>query len=303
MKSELGELPPPVPPEEVYRLPREAVRRSFHAASATYDQAAALQQEVRSRLLERLDVVRLTPTAVLDLGAGTGHATRQLKQRYPKATVVAMDLAFGMLQYARKQQSWRRRFARVCADAQRVALREHSVDLVFSSLMLQWCNDPDAVFSEARRVLRPGGLLTFTTLGPDTLRELRAAWRSVDPHTHVNQFVDMHDIGDALVRARFADPVLDVERITLTFPDVFALMRELKAIGAHNVTAGRRAGLTGRGAIQTMAAAYEQFRRDGKLPATYEVVYGHAWAPLSAPDRKSRSGEVTIAPDQIGRRR
>jgi malonyl-CoA O-methyltransferase len=151
------------------------------------------------------------------------------------------------------------------------------VDLILSNLMVQWC-DPDAVFAEFRRVLAPHGLLNFTTLGPDTLRELRSAWSGVDSHTHVNQFLDMHDIGDALVRAGFASPVLDVERYTLTYLDLRRVAADLKATGARNATLGRAKGLTGRGRFNALQTAYEAYRQDGRLPATYEVVFGHAWS-------------------------
>jgi malonyl-CoA O-methyltransferase len=265
------------------------VRRSFDRAATSYDVAAVLQREVRDHLLERLDLTTLAPRRILDAGAGTGHASRALKRRYPKASVVAVDWAPGMLRAAASQQSWFRPFARVCADALRLPLREESVDLVFSNFMLPWTN-PDAVFTEFRRVLAPRGLLTFTSLGPDTLRELRTAWGEVDSHTRVIQFIDMHDLGDALVRAGFAAPVLDVERYTLSYTDVRALAADLKATGARNAAAGRLKGLTGPRKFAAMQAAYEIHRRNGRLPATYEVVFGQAWAPAS-PARPVGSGD------------
>jgi malonyl-CoA O-methyltransferase len=216
---------------------------------------------------------------------------------------VALDLAPGMLQEAGRRQTLLRRFRRVCADAAALPLRDGSVDLVFSNLMLQWCNDPDAAFRECRRVLKPGGLLTFTTFGPDTLVELRRAWAAAgDGHTHVNRFIDMHDLGDALVRSGLAEPVLDVERYTLTYATARDLMRDLKAIGAHNATAGRPRGLTGRGAFARMAAEYETHRREGRLPATYEVVFGQAWCPITPARSRSPTGEVAIPLSRIGRR-
>jgi malonyl-CoA O-methyltransferase len=150
-------------------------------------------------------------------------------------------------------------------------------------LAIQWCNDLDQAFRELHRVMRPEGLLMFSTFGPDTLKELRAATSADQNHTHVSRFMDMHDIGDALVRAGFAAPVMDVERITLTYDDVRDLMRDLKAVGANNATEGRRRGLEGKSFLQRLAQGYERFRRDGKLPATYEVVYGHAWKPQAMP--------------------
>ena len=286
-----------------HAIERGEVRRAFDRAAATYDAAAELQRRVRDELLSRLDYVKLEPAAVLDLGAGTGHAALALKRRYPASTVLAVDLAESMLREARRRQTLFRRFQRVCADAAALPLRSASVELVFSSLMLQWCDVPDGVFAECRRVLRPGGLLSFTTFGPDTLVELRRAWAATDDGVHVSRFLDMHDVGDALVRAGFAEPVMDVDRVTLTYAEVRDLMRDLKAIGAHNAASGRRRGLTGRSTFARVVDAYERERRDGRLPATYEVVYGHAWAPAVDGRRADSSGEVRVPIHSIGRRR
>ena len=283
------------PPQGVaaYALDPARVRRSFDRAATTYDAAAVLHAEVRGNLLARLDLMALAPRVAVDAGAGTGHASRALKRRYPKSLVIAVDISQRMLQAAGRQQLWLRRFARVCADAERLPLADGSVDLILSNLMLQWC-DPDPTFAEFRRVLAPQGLLIFTTLGPDTLRELRSAWRAVDSRTHVNQFIDMHDLGDALVRAGFASPVMDVERYTLTYLDVRRVAADLKATGAHNSTIGRARGLTGRRQFAGLQNAYEAFRQDGRLPATYEVVFGHAWMPATAGRRGSQDATVSL---------
>lgn len=279
-----------------YQLDLPRVRRSFDRAAATYDAAAVLHTEVRDNLLARLELMALIPRVVVDAGAGTGHASKALIRRYPKATIIALDASQRMLQAAGRQQPWLRRFARVCADAEQLPLADGSVDLILSNLMLQWCN-PDAVFAEFRRVLAPQGLLSFSTLGPDTLRELRSAWAAVDSHTHVNQFIDMHDIGDALVRAGFASPVLDVEHYTLNYLDVQRVAADLKATGAHNATLGRARGLTGRRQFAALQAAYETFRQDGRLPATYEVVFGHAWTPNAA--RRGGAEGATVSLEEI----
>jgi malonyl-CoA O-methyltransferase len=233
----------------------------------------------------------MRPKTVVDLGAGTGHGSTALKRRYGEARVLAVDIAPGMLVEAGRRQRLFRRFHRIAADAAALPLRDGAVDMVFSSLLLQWCNDPDQVLRECRRALRAGGVLHLSTLGPDTLVELRRAWQAADPgHAHVSRFLDMHDVGDALVRAGFAEPVLDVERYTLTYDDARDLMRDLKTIGAHNATAGRARGLTGRRTLGRMLEAYEQERRGGKLPATYEVVFAQAWSP-DRPIRSKRGAE------------
>jgi len=284
----------------VYTLDDSWVRRSFDRASASYDGAAVLQAEVRGVLLERLALTTLVPRVVLDVGAGTGHASRALKRRYPRAQVVAVDFACSMWRASARQQSWLRPFDRVCAAAERLPLADASVDLLVSNFMLQW-SDLDAALTEFRRVLAPRGLLTFTTLGPDTLRELRSAWGQVDEHIHVSRFIDMHDVGDALVRAGFAAPVLDTDRYTLTYENVRRLAADLKAIGAHNATAGRLRGLTTPRKFAAMQAAYETYRDAGRLPATYEVVFGQAWAPLSARHPAGADEEARVSLDEIKR--
>ena len=289
-----------------FRLDRPGIRASFDRASTTYEAAAVLQARVADELVSRLEPFNFTPEVVLDLGAGTGRMTAALKRRYRRSLVIALDLAPGMLHEARRHQQWLRRFERVCGDAMRLPFADASVDVVVSSLMLQWCDPPDVAFAEIRRVLKPEGFLAFTTLGPDTLIELRTAWAEADSETdaynHVNHFTDMHDVGDALVRAGLSEPVLDVDRVQLTYPDTLSLMRDLKAIGAHNVTAGRPRGLLGRTRLKRMQQAYETFRRDGQLPATYEVVYAVAWGATGKPASALVGGEARIAPGSIKRR-
>jgi malonyl-CoA O-methyltransferase len=278
------------------------VRRSFDAAAKRYDENAYLQREIADRLFDRLDYIKITPTRIAELGCGTGYATRKLNLRFPDSQVHALDLALGMCVYARQEQPklallsrlWGQRAATnfVCATAEQLPFADESVDLILSNLTLQWC-DVEIVARETARVLKPGGLVMFTTFGPDTLRELRAAFRAVDDKPHVNTFVDMHDIGDMLLGAGFADPVMDQEAITVTYSELKTLLNELKAIGAHNVLPTRGTGLMGKGRWQALLAAYERFRTNGKLPATYEVVYGHAWKPTVS-KRKTIDGQQTI---------
>lgn len=281
----------------VFTLDKRELRRSFERAAATYDRAAVLQREICVRALERLDLVKLAPAVILDAGSGTGFAAQSLARRYPRATVIEFDIAPAMLQTARARlprwQKWigRRRAMFVCGDNEQLPLRAGTVGLLWSNLAFQWVNDLPQAFSECQRVLQPGGLLTFTTFGPDTLKELRQAFAGDGGRVHVNRFYDMHDIGDMLVHAGFADPVMDMEQVTLTYADVETLMRELKAIGAHNVAAGRNRGLTGRRALDDLRRRYDGLRRDGRLPATFEVVYGHCWKPEP---RLSPSGRPVI---------
>lgn len=264
-----------------YRIDKQLARRAFDRAADTYDAVAALQNEIGDRLVERLDYIRLQPRRILDLGAGTGFFTAALLKRYRKADVVALDIAERMLQHVQARGGWFRKPQCVCADAESLPFAADSFDFIFSNLMLQWCTDLETALTELRRVLAPGGLLMFTTFGPDTLMEMRASWEAVDGYTHVNAFIDMHDVGDALLTTQWAEPVMDSERITVTYRELPALMRDLKHIGAHNVTAGRPRGLTGKRHLRQLVEAYEQFREAGVLPASYEVVYGHAWSPLN----------------------
>jgi len=286
-----------------FALDPAAVRRRFERASAGFDAHAVLHARVRDELLERLALLAFEPAAVVDLGCGTGHAARALKRRWPRALVVALDRAPGMLAAARAQRTWLRGFERVRAEATRLPLRAGSVDLVYSCLMLPWVGDLGAAFGEVRRALSPRGYFTFATLGPDTLLELRAAWAEVEEAPHVHRFLDMHDVGDALVRAGFADPVMDVDRFRLTYPSTRALMRDLKGVGGGNALAGRRLALTGRTRLAAMEAAYERHRdADGRLTATVEVVYGQAWCPGGTPPVRGRRGETVIPIENLRRR-
>ena len=271
---------------------KRAIRRSFEAAAGRYDESAFLQQEVARRLDDHLEGMKIDPGLILDAGCGTGFGLSLLKARFPRARLLGLDLAHAMALHATRRHAqaagWRTwlsrltphasRLTTLCADMERLPLRKDSLDMVWSSLALQWVGEPDTAFREAHRVLKPEGLFLFATFGPDTLMELRAASADLDGHQHVNRFIDMHDLGDALVHAGFSNPVMEMERLTLTYEALPGLLRDLKAIGAHTVLENRRAGLMGKAEWRRLADNYERFRRDGRLPATYEVVYGHAWA-------------------------
>lgn len=280
-------------------LDTQQIRRAFGRAAASYDTHAVLQHEVEQRLLERLEYVEREPARVLDLGCGTGRAAVAMRKRWKGAQVIALDLAMPMLQRIVEPNwisGWLRPLLPVNADARALPLADASIDVLFSNLCVQWIDDLPVLFDEFRRVLRPGGHLAFSTFGPDTLHELRAAWAQVDRSPHVSAFVDIARVGDALMQAGFRDPVLDEEHFTLTYADALSLMRELKAIGATNADARRARGLSGRARLQRVAEAYESWREDGVLPATYEVIYSHAWAPDPGQPRRSRRGEIASFP-------
>ena len=292
------------------------IRRAFGRAAASYAAHAVLQAEVAARLRERLDEdAEFAPARVLDVGSGPGAGSMALRARYPHAEVIALDIALPMLKTGSEYISAETRaraavqpFRKcaltpflICADAQALPLADASIDLVHSNLCLQWCEDPGLALAEFRRVLRPGGRLLFSTFGPDTLKELRAAFAQVDSAPHVSRFIDMHDIGDALLVSGFRDPVLERDDFTLTYADARSLMHELRALGATNADAQRTRTLTGKTHLQRVIAAYEPFRRDGVLPATYEVVYAQALAP--EPGQPRRSGGADIASFPVERLR
>ena len=278
-------------------LDRTRVRASFARAASSYDQAAVLQRTVADQLLDRFQWVVIDPRRVVDVGTGTGYSLPQLRRRFRKAQVIGVDSAPAMLAVARARRGLWRKSPLVAADGERLPLAGAGIDVIYSNLALQWM-DPVVAFQEFRRVLRPGGLFAFSTFGPDTLMELREAWAAVDDRPHVHPFVDMHDLGDILVHTGFVDPVLDVDRYTLTYEKAADALRDLKRIGAHNAVTGRFSGLTGKTSFQRFVDAYETRRRDGRLPLTYEVVYGQAWCGTASNDNI-----VRVSPSAIGGRR
>jgi malonyl-CoA O-methyltransferase len=292
-------------------LDPRAVRRHFARAASTYDSAAVLQREVGARMMERLELVRLTPAAILDAGCGTGEALPELASRYPRARRVALDVALPMLSVARERSLSRRslieRLLRpiggaghdapwfVCADAGALPFAAGAFGLVWSNLTLQWVSDLGRAIAEMHRVLDVGGLATFDIRA----RHAQGAAGGVPGRrcaaATVGRFVDMHDVGDMMVGAGFADPVMQMEMMTVTYPDARSLLRDLHAIGATNATAGRRRTLTGRRRFERALAALERMpgrTADGQLPASYEVIYGHAWK--SAP-RRTAEGHAIVS--------
>ncbi len=255
---------------------KRRVAASFSRAADSYDSVADLQRAVGVQLLARLPV-QLAPQRWLDLGCGTGHFSRVLAARFPQAEGVALDLAEGMLHHARPLGG-AQRF--VAGDAESLPLRDGCVDLIFSSLAVQWCADFASVLSEARRVLRPGGVLAFTSLCVGTLQELRDSWQAVDGFVHVNRFRRLQDYQQLCADSGLQ--LLNLERKAqgLHFADLRQLTHELKALGAHNLNPGRPGGLTGRARIRALVEAYEGFRQPQGLPATYQVVYGVLQKPF-----------------------
>ena len=245
------------------------IRSTFNDAASNYDDNAFLQSEIANRLAEKLKVISIKPQTIIDLGSGTGLLSNKTAEIFPNANLICVDFAQHSL--LENPQN-----LKVCANAYELPFASNSVDFIVSNLMMQWCPDLKALFNECFRVLKPEGLILFTTFGPDTLKELKRSWSAVDSSAHVNDFIDMHDIGDQMLQSGFQSPIMEMENITLTYEKVLDLMHDLKSIGAQNV-GSRSKALTGKTKFKKMIEMYESYRSDGKLPATYEVIYGHAW--------------------------
>lgn len=272
------------------------VQLNFERAAASYARGAVIQREIEDRLLERLENIH-DPRVILDLGCGPGRGTLALGARYPNAAVIAIDTATSMV---RRTKTDVPAVNTVCADARLLPLRSNSVDFVFTSSMLQWFQNLDPLFDELRRVMSPRAVLLFSSLGPDTLGELKASWRAANTAVHVHDFLDMHDVGDALVSAGFLDPVLEAERITLHYQNARQLMRDLKDTGSRNASVERNRSLTGKSGLRRMLEQYEHYRVDGRIPATYEVIYGYARAPEHGQPRRTADGiEAAISVEAL----
>jgi len=260
------------------RLDKRSIRKYFENAAKSYDNAAILQEEVRNRLIERLRYMRHQPETIIDLGCGTGKALRGLQSIYPRARVYAVDIAREMLVRAASNYRLLSKKRRVVADIERLPFAPQSFDLVFSSLALPWCNDLGQSLREIARVARPGALLLFSSLGPATLRELALSWQALDDYPHVHRFIDMHDVGDAMMAAGFAQPVVDAELIRLEYRDFRSLLDDLRQSGSSNADLGRRRGLTTPAQLRALEASYRDHGFvEGRFVASCEIVYGHAW--------------------------
>jgi len=259
----------------MWSVDARVARRRFERAANTYAGASRIEAEIGARMLERLDYVKLVPRRLLDAGSGPLREARLLGKRYRGAQVLALDFARAMLRAGRPRLRFFQRDSPLCvnADFARLPLAAQSVELVWSNMALHWAADPLAALREFHRVLAVEGLLMFSTLGPDTLAELRSAAGAARVHS----FADMHDLGDMLVAAGFAEPVMDMERVTLLYADGAALLADLRASGQTCALDGRARGLAGRGFLAHLQARLAAQQRGGKLPISYEVVYGHAW--------------------------
>lgn len=274
------------------------VRRRFDRAADNFDEFDFVHAVTRAGLMARLEPMLVDAKTVVDLGCATGAACRPLARKFRGARIIAVDQSANMLQQARDKQSWFSKVSLLQAAATAMPLPDQSVDVVFCNQLLPWVTDNRALFSEVGRVLRENGLFLFASLGPDSFSELRRAWQEVDAAPHVHLFPDMHDLGDAAVHAGMHDPVLDVDRLSVTYKDAAALFRDLTGSGGRNCLTDRGHGLTGKKHFLSMAGALEKQGRDGLIELDLELVYGHCWG--SGP--RARDGEIRISPAGIGRR-
>jgi malonyl-CoA O-methyltransferase len=272
-------------------------------AATTYDQSAFVQKEIGQRLIDRLSLLKTPPQTILDVGAGTGFLTRQLQQKFPNSHIIGLDLASGMTRFAKSKQPWqlwKNRPFYLCADMESLPFSAQRFDLIFSNFTLQWCFNLEQTFAEFMRVLKPHGLLFFTSLGPQTLHELKQSFAAHSPFTHVNEFMDMHDYGDLLVKTRFSDPVMDMEMIRVTYPQVKHLLQDLKATGARNLNPQRQKGLSSKHHFSRMIKAYAAFKQlDNLYPATFEIIYGHAFRAQQSVYQQDDDGLVRIPGDKL----
>jgi malonyl-CoA O-methyltransferase len=267
---------------------------AFDKHALEYEQAAKVQNEIGSRLFERLDYLKINPRYVLDLGCGTGLFSLLLKKHYPKAEIISLDLSEAMLAQVRKKQGWRRKWPLVNGDMSALPFADGSFDLIFANQVIHWSESLADLTQELNRVMNINGCLMFSTLGPDTFKELKQAWLAADQYAHINHFADMHDIGDCLLAEHFLDPVVDMELLTVHYASLKQLLQNLQAQGVRNINQARNKGLTGKQSWQRFEAAYQNLRTaEGKYPLSYEVVYGHAW---KGEQRRLGQGTETFIP-------
>jgi malonyl-CoA O-methyltransferase len=277
-------------------FPEHVLKKKITQIAHSYDAFAALYRKIADRLLMHVECMRLAPSVILDVGAGTGYISALLKKCYPCADIIALDFVEAIL-----SQNTDKNILSLCADAAHLPFADASVDLIVSGVMLPWCENAEAIFAQVQRVLKPGGLFLFSTFGPDTLGEVRASWAAVDEMPHVHLFFDLHDIGDALLRAGFADPVMQTEWLTLLYKSTESLFQDIKKTGSSNILLERRMTLTGKKRFQRFLAEYNTYCDEkGEFPATFEVLYGHCWKDIRS---LQKAGEVKIPIAEIRNRK
>ena len=274
----------------------QQLRSANDAIAAQFNDADFFCAEVRQRLADRLDLFQLEPDCILDLGAATGLATEALHQRFPQTEIIELDVSLNML---RQPASVTRNV--VCADAHRLPFADDSIDMVFANLLLPLSQAPEQLFTEIKRVLKHPGLFLFSSLGPDTLKEIRKAWLNIDTHEHVQQFADMHNVGDALVKAGFADPVLDVEMLTINYREPARLVDDLRAVAATNRSPARAPGLTTPRRWQRFVEALQRDSED-RIPVSFEIVCGQAWTRAPGRGVKLEGGEARFPISRLRRK-
>lgn len=266
---------------------------SFNAHADEYEQYAKIQYEIGERLFDRLHYLKINPRYILDLGCGTGVFSRRLRQHYPKAEIIGLDLAVAMLKKAKEKQCFRKKWLLINGDMNQLPFPSGLFDLIFANQVIHWANSLPHIFGEMNRIMNPNGCFMFSTLGPDTFFELKNSW-SHDGYAHTNEFVDMHDIGDALLHARFLDPVVDMEMLGVRYKSLSQLLKALKAQGVRNVNPGRNRGLTGKRSFEKFKQSMLAFKTEaGHYPLSYEVIYGHAWKGMQY---QSHKGTETLIP-------
>jgi malonyl-CoA O-methyltransferase len=281
---------------------KSEICNAFNAHAFEYEKVARVQKEIGERLFERLDMLIMSPKYILDLGCGTGFFTKMLRKRYPKACIVGLDIAQMMLKQAKKSQTYFKSWSLVQADMLSMPFPSGLFDLVFANQAIHWGMPLGGMMRELNRVMNAKGCLMFTTLGPDTFRELRDAWATVNEYAHTNAFKDMHELGDVLLAEHFIDPVVDMEILEVHYASLSKLLRALKTQGVRNIHPNRNPGLTGRQAFGRFEAAMAGFRTEqGQFPLTYEVVYGHAWKGLL--NRTTEGTETFFPISQLLRKR